>query len=696
MRKKLHKILVTGAAGFIGSEFVRQGVKAGHKIVVVDKLTYAGDLERLKNIKGKFSFYKTDICNLTRIEQIFKKEKPQAVIHFSAESHVDRSIHSADSFLETNIKGTHVLLDASRRHNIDKFIQVSCYDEKTRALTTEGLKTYKELKKGDLVFSLNPATKRIELKPIEKVIVQQYKGDMIHFKNKRIDLLVTPNHKMFLVKPHSRNIFIEAAIESYKRSIFFMPSGHWDGKNEEFFDLKGHGCVKTKDLLYILGIFIGDGFVAYQEKSVKTKTGLPRKQFLETARDTKGRFKTIKKVSEYMSTCRAYRVFFDIPENDKCRKRVEEVLARMNIKYHCHKGKAGTHLYFSSRVLMNFFAQCGRGAKNKHIPRWALEYSPEYLKVLFEGLMDSDGYNGKIYHTISERLMANICELGIKLNFKPSVGKRHSVSFVEGRKIEGSAYCISFGRTMKSISRHRNKIINYDGNIWCLKVKDNKNFIVERNGKLDFCGNTDEVYGDIKRGKFSETSLINPSSPYSASKAAADCLVKSYVRTYDFPAVIIRPSNNYGPWQYPEKFMPVVIYKALKNQPIPVYGKGLNKREWLYVSDCAKAVFLVLRKGKLGEVYNVGSSTERKNIDVARKVLRILGKPVSLIKFVQDRPGHDYRYALNFSKISRLGWRPEIDFETGVLRTIDWYKENIKWLEKKVKYLKSYWKKVYK
>lgn len=208
---------------------------------------------------------------------------------------------------------------------------------------------------------------------------------------------------------------------------------------------------------------------------------------------------------------------------------------------------------------------------------------------------------------------------------------------------------------------------------------------------------TDEVYGDIDKGQFYETTSLNASSPYSASKAGADLLVKSYVRTHNFPAMIARPSNNYGPWQYPEKFIPVVILKAMNNERVPVYARGLNVREWLHVSDCAAAIFIILRKGRTGEVYNVGSGNERKNIDVAKRILDILKKPRSLIEFVRDRPGHDFRYSLNFDKIRKeLGWQPKVSFEEGLAGTVEWYRSNFGWTRKKVAELKRYWKKIYK
>jgi dTDP-glucose 4,6-dehydratase len=679
------KLLVTGGAGFMGSEFVRQAANRGFDTIIIDKLTYAGDLERLKEIDGKYKFYKADICNRTKIETIFNKEKPKIVVHFAAQTHVDRSIKDASPFIETNVKGTQILLEAARKSNIEKFVHVSCYDEKTRALTTEGLKTYKELREGDKVFSLNPETQTIETKPIEKVIIQHYKGKMVHFKNKRINLLVTPNHRMFILNTSKKNkkLIVETAEKASQRSVFFMPEGNWIGKNEKYFNVEGFGSVNTKDLMYILGVFIGDGFIAYQEKERVTKTGLSRRVYLEEARDKRtGRFKTIEKLGNHVSTTHGYRIFFDIPKNDKCRRKVEKVLRRLGIKYHCHEGKAGTHLYFTSKILMDLFAQCGHGAYNKRIPRWVLNYSPEYLNYLLEGLMDSDGRNGKIYHTVSEILASDVCELCIKLNLKPNIHRRHTKSFINNRKLEGDSYVVSVGKTIKSIIRHRNKIINYDGDIWCLKVKDNKNFLVERAGRFNFCGNTDEVYGEIKNGKFDEDSPLKPNSPYAASKAAGDLLIRALVRTYNFPAIIIRPCNNYGPWQYPEKLIPLAILKILRNEKIPVYGNGTNVREWLYVQDCIEGIFQILEKGRIGSIYNLSSQEEKCNIEVIRLILRILRKGEDLIEFVKDRPGHDYRYSLDCTNIYRLGWRPRHNFTQALELTVRWYLGNLSWWQK--------------
>ena len=312
---KYKKLLVTGGAGFIGSEFVRQNA-GKYRIAVVDKLTYAGDIKRLAEVRGKYAFYKTDICDARKIEAVFKKEKPDAVAHFAAETHVDRSIDNATPFMTTNVIGTQVLLDTAKNHKVKRFLHVS----------------------------------------------------------------------------------------------------------------------------------------------------------------------------------------------------------------------------------------------------------------------------------------------------------------------------------------------------------------------------TDEVYGDIIKGEFSETSPFSPNSPYAVSKAAADMLASAYHRTHGLPVVIMRASNNYGPWQFPEKLIPVIIMNALKNKRVPVYAKGLNVREWLYVGDCAKAARAILEKGADGEAYNVGSGMEKKNIDVVRAILSALGKSDKLIEFVKDRPGHDIRYALDVSKINRkLGWKAATELSPGLRATVAWYVKNTKW-----------------
>ena len=205
-----------------------------------------------------------------------------------------------------------------------------------------------------------------------------------------------------------------------------------------------------------------------------------------------------------------------------------------------------------------------------------------------------------------------------------------------------------------------------------------------RNGEVDFFihVSTDEVYGSRTTGFFKESDPLNPSSPYAASKAGADRLAHAYRVTYGLPIIIVRPSNNYGPYQYPEKFIPLFTSNALEDKSLPLYGKGLNVRDWLHVEDNCRAIDLIIHRGIPGEVYNIGANEEVPNVEVAERIVALLGKSKSLIRFVSDRPGHDLRYALDCQKIRSLGWKPERDFAGGLEQTVRWYQQNSEWWTK--------------
>lgn len=212
---------------------------------------------------------------------------------------------------------------------------------------------------------------------------------------------------------------------------------------------------------------------------------------------------------------------------------------------------------------------------------------------------------------------------------------------------------------------------------------------------------TDEVYGDLPLDRpdlfFTEKTNLHTSSPYSASKAAADLLVQAYNRTYKIPATISRCSNNYGPYHFPEKLIPLMIINALHDKKLPVYGKGINVRDWLYVEDHCAAIDLIIRKGTVGEIYNIGGHNERTNLEVVKTILKILGKGEDLIEFVTDRKGHDQRYAIDPTKIqNELGWTPKTKFDDGIKKTVAWYLENRSWWEKIISgEYKNYYAKMY-
>jgi dTDP-glucose 4,6-dehydratase len=213
--------------------------------------------------------------------------------------------------------------------------------------------------------------------------------------------------------------------------------------------------------------------------------------------------------------------------------------------------------------------------------------------------------------------------------------------------------------------------------------KDEQGYPVYREGIKFLQVSTDEVYGTLeKTGKFTETTPLAPNSPYSASKASADMVVRAYGKTFHLPANITRCSNNYGPYQFPEKLIPLMIGNALEDKPLPVYGDGMQVRDWLHVADHCSAIETVLLKGRVGEVYNIGGNNEKANIEIVRLILKTLGKDESLIRHVEDRLGHDRRYAIDNTKItSELGWSPSYTFERGIAETIEWYLANREWLE---------------
>ncbi|MFH1453715.1 MAG: dTDP-glucose 4,6-dehydratase [Armatimonadota bacterium] len=206
---------------------------------------------------------------------------------------------------------------------------------------------------------------------------------------------------------------------------------------------------------------------------------------------------------------------------------------------------------------------------------------------------------------------------------------------------------------------------------------------------------TDEVYGSIEKDSFTEQSPLNPSSPYSASKASSDMLALSYYITHKLPVLVTRSSNNYGPYQYPEKFIPLFITNCLEGEPLPLYGDGLNVRDWLHVIDNCKAIDTVFHKGSIGEIYNIGSDNEKNNLETAELIVELLGKDKNSIRLVKDRLGHDRRYSIDSTKTKKLGWEPEYDFHNGLTETIKWYQQNISWWEK-IKTKKEEYKAFYK
>lgn len=687
MNHPKQKLLITGSLGFIASNFIRKFKHEGapYQFIGIDKVANMDLLPTTYKSK-EYTLHIGDFADAHFINVIFAHEKPDVVIHMGASTHVDVSLKDPNIFIHDNVLGTQCIINACLKYKVKKMVYVSCYDEQTRAATRSGMKHYSDLKEGDLILSINPDTGIVEEKAIEKIIVQDYDGDMLHFTNNRSDLLTTPNHRFLCAKEAKKDTALEwYNADELEKLVgnFYLPRGKNINSSSKTITVPDIGEVDSQAFFYVCGVFIGDGFTAYQEQIVPNKSGYSKKDLLIKARDPKtGRLiKLNERGPQDTTTQKCYRIFFDVPEHDKARYLLEQSLTILGIKYTCQKGNAGEHVYFSSEKWLKFFDSFGKYAKNKHIPEWLFSYGQESLYALWRGIHDSDGYGFGLdkttvrITTVSEKLTQQLCYLGSMIGFQTRFETKYNESYLDGRKISGWCNVIYFA----DINRvHLPKPVRqqYSGKIWCLKIADNKNFLVERNGKIAYCGNTDEVYGSLSSESdppWTEESPLAPRNPYSASKAAAELLVRAAGNSFGLPFCITRSSNCFGRWQYRDKFLPKVIRCIIRNEPIPIYAKGQNIRDWLFVNDNCDGVMMVLEKGVLGETYNITAGNELSNLELVQRVCNIMGRGHDLISFVEDRSGHDFRYAINADKIRALGWVPKSKFGDALSETVQWY-----------------------
>jgi len=685
------RILVTGGAGFIGSNFIRYILNKylDYKIVNLDKLTYAGNLENLKDIeKNKnYQFVKGDICDEKIVNKLAKNA--DCIVNFAAESVSNNTYLSVWCMGKIKIVTLEELFNKLSKDKRNKIIKQG----KVEVINLNNT-NYKALSyKGGIGYWM----------PINQISRHRYKGKLIKLSQKWGEIEVTPNHSIY------DSDFNLTTPTGNPELLGLRNINHISKKNKY---LNFHG-EQLFALLRIFAAYITEGWTSFNKKNGSYHFGISNK-------DRKWILKL------------------------KCD------LELLGFNPSITKTKDGLfQLIVSNKSLFNFVRkEAGFGSHNKCIPSFVFQLKPEFQEKFFKTMVFGNGeiiknksYNTLRYTTTSQKLAVGFSLLLtlLKYNYSVSTDERFG------------AYTFRIGGDFTiSLLSKKYKEINYNNYVYDISVATLENFacgvgnIVVHNThvdrsilgpesfiKTDVYGtyvllevtketiaskfkikkyvqiSTDEVYGSIEDGSFSEESPLKSNSPYAASKASADLLVLSYFTTYHLPVVIVRSSNNFGPYQHPEKIIPLFITNALENKPLPLYGNGKNVRDWLYVLDNCRAIDLILHQGKEGEIYNVGGGNELTNFELTNEIIKILSDEDRLITqslnrlitFISDRPGHDRRYSLDCTKIKKeLNWRPIYSFEKALKDTVKWYKTNPAWWKKikeKQKEYQEFYKKQY-
>ena len=696
------KALITGITGQDGSYLAEFLLSKGYEVHGIIRRASTFNTSRIDHIyvdphkpKARLFLQYGDLSDSEQISNIIYNVKPDEIYNLGAQSHVRVSFDIPEYTGNITALGTTRILEAVRRSgNNIKFYQASCYDKTTRILTKEGIKKYSEIKKGDLVYTVNEKTNEIELKPIKRIIIENYKGEMVHFKNRRIDLMVTPNHRMFLQKDNK--LFYEEAkriknLISYKgTSDISLPSPVWKGKCKEKIVFSNRinltkmhynnfkNLIKEmdiKDYLYLLGIYIGDGYTASKRKQERYSSA---KEYI-TIRDEKGRF-TKKEEKKEEILYESNNIYFALPEKDKARLKVIKILKKYSIDYKLNSG----WIRFSSYPMARMFKESGENVYNKRIPSWVLELSSELLERLFEGLIDSDGSRRKIknerqtYTTVSQKLLEDFIVLCLK------IGKIPKISFSQPNKIyferEKRFFNSKGGYRINIAYKKTRKIYNtnifnkrYDGKIWCLEVKDNHNFLVERNGFVIFSGNSSEMFGAAEPPQDEETSF-KPRSPYACAKVYSHWMVKNYRDGYKIFASNGILFNHESP-RRGETFVTRKITRAVaairaKKQDCLYLGNLDAKRDWGFAPEYVEAMWKILQQDKPSDF--VESHSVKEFVKEAFSYVGLDWEKYVKIDAHYYRPTEVENLIVNITKANKeLNWQPKITFRDLVKIIVD-------------------------
>ncbi len=674
------KLLITGGAGFIGSNFIRYVLKKykNYKIFNLDKLTYCGNLNNLRDVEKnpRYYFFKGDICDKKIVEKIFSSKKLDAVINFAAESITGDTYLPVWTSIGIRIYSFEELFrNLSRKNKIEYQMGgvevINLNSKKIKALAYKGGIGYWE--------------------PIRQISRHKYKGKIVRLNQKWGEIEATPNHSIYDIN------FVLTTPKKNPELLGLRNINHIS-KKVRYKNYKGK---KLQALLRVLGAYISDGWSSFNKANGAYQVGI--------ANTNKEWIEALKKDLSLLG----YNSSITKTKKDRYRPVYQ--------------------LSVSNKSLFNFLRkEVGHGHKDKKIPSFIFDLQKVYQEEFLKSLVFGDGeriknknYETVRYTTTSKRLATGLSLLLTLLKYNYSV--------VKDRRF--GAYTLNFGCDYTNSLLTKNyEEINYDGYVYDISVEKLENFVcgvgnlVVHNSHVDrsildpnsfiktnIFGTytlleaarknkikkfiqigTDEEYGSIKKGYFKEEDPLNPSSPYSASKAGASLLSISYFKTFKTPVIVTRSTNNFGPYQYPEKIIPLFITNLLEGKKLPLYGRGLQRRDWLYVLDNCRAIDLILHKGEIGEIYNVSSGNEFSNKELTKIILKEFKKDESWIEYVKDRPGHDFRYGIDCRKIKKLGWRPIYKFSQAIKATIKWYREN-EWWWKPIKFgeFLKYYKKQY-
>ena len=689
------KLLVTGGSGFIGSNFVRHvlATRPDDTVVNLDKLTYAGNPANLKDVERdpRYAFVHGDICDGKLVRDVARGV--DAVINFAAESVV------AETFIP--IHWGHGIKLATVEEAFET------YGRKRGILIgADGVQVVQP----DLpLFAMAFRNGMGQWRRITQFTRHWYSGRVVTLQQKWGQITVTPNHCVYdansqlvaaesnpeLLAVRKMNVdrsrhrdYIEIALPEIKATDgrLYAPSAKGGGRPREVYVQQ---CLKGEPLLAlmrVLGAYVAEGNANLNRANGGYQVCI--------ANDDPAYLCEIQNDAE---------LFTNAASSITWRK------------------KPGSHqLTFSSKIIYLLVTTlCGAHSYEKRVPDALFTLEDEYKHAFLDNYLRGDG-NTQRYKTVeTRRLATNSPRLAAGLGLLLSMlDLDYSLNYPQQRpKRWRPQYAMNIVSTYDARGERKYSEAEYHGYVYDLTVEDAHNFaagvgnVVVHNTHVDrslrapdaflqtdVFGvhtlleavkdlkiprlvhiSTDEVYGSVERGASREGDPLRPSNPYSASKAGGDLLALAYWHTHRLPVLITRSSNNFGPWQYPEKVIPLFVTNALEDRSLPLYGDGRNVRDWLYVLDNCAAIDLVLRKGQEGEVYNIGGGHEVENIVLTRQILHLLGKPETLIQPVKDRPGHDRRYALDSKKVHQLGWTPRHRFGDALAATVAWYREHEAW-----------------